>query len=144
MCATRRIEALDEMSEGPCSVVHVRTDVLKAVMPGLGKTGQNGSSGHLGPVRCSRHPLLGLPRCDRNSTPGRPGAADTDANGDTPTRGDSAMPETVHADARIARPLEDKPVHVRARTEHGREVPDLLLWSDRLWSVRKISAYAMS
>jgi hypothetical protein len=54
------------------------------------------------------------------------------------------MPETVHADARIARPLEDEPVHVRARTEHGREVPDLLLWSDRLWSVRKISAYAMS
>ena len=53
------------------------------------------------------------------------------------------MPETVNADSRIDRPLEDEPVHVRVRTEHGRELPDLLLWFDRLWSVRKISAYAM-
>jgi hypothetical protein len=54
------------------------------------------------------------------------------------------MPETVDADARIDHPLEDEAIHVRVRTQHGREVPDLVLWSDRLWSVRKVSAYAMS
>jgi hypothetical protein len=53
------------------------------------------------------------------------------------------MPETAEVGAQIDHPLEDEPIHVRVRTQHGREVPDLFLWSDRLWSVRKISAYGM-
>jgi hypothetical protein len=53
------------------------------------------------------------------------------------------MSETADAGAQIDHALGDEPIHVRVRTHHGREVPDLFLWSDRLWSVRKISAYAV-
>ncbi len=52
------------------------------------------------------------------------------------------MPVSVPAASRADQRVEGQPVHVRVTTEHGREVPELLLWSGRLWSVRKISAYA--
>lgn len=34
-----------------------------------------------------------------------------------------------------------EPVHVRVRVEQGRDVPDLILCGERLWSVRKILDY---
>ncbi|GAA3628577.1 hypothetical protein [Microlunatus ginsengisoli] len=41
-------------------------------------------------------------------------------------------------------PPEGSPVHVRVRIERDSERPELLLWSDRLWSVRSILGYQLA